>query len=260
MKLIRRWKSCVVFSVILLLVTAVGMRAHTEDGADKFRNAINFEDNEFVGMYDVEIKHGIRMIEGTSPPQYERTQLNYALTYGIFMNYEITLNLPMKFHDNGPEDIGDVGLKQRVKFTEQETSFMDSSGGIEFILPTGDENSSPPTGTEDLNFRLFGSMGDNLTENMQWLFNAGYTFYGSDTIDDRIEYNGAFVYRASDQFKFNTEFNGWTGGRPDNSELYLSPGMIFQPRSGFSLTLSLPIGLNSDAADHRGQLELIHEF
>jgi hypothetical protein len=228
--------------------------------ADKFRNAINFEDNEFVGMYDLEIKHGIQAVEGTEPSDFERTHLNYALTYGIFMNYEVTLNVPVRFYDGGSDDVGDLGLKQRVKFTEQETAFMDSSGGIEFILPTGDEDANPRSGVGDLGLRLFGSMGHDFTRNTEWLINGAYTFYGGDEVDDRFEYNGAFVYHAIDSFKVNTEVNGWMGGYPDNSEIYLSPGVIFQPRSGFSMTFSLPVGLNSDAADHRAQLELIHEF
>lgn len=245
-------------TALLSLLIAWPVTAEIDNS--KFRNAINFEGNEFVGMYNVEVKHGLRSVEGATPSRYDRTELNYALTYGVFMNYEITLDLPVKFHENGPDDIGDLGLKQRLKFTEQETGFADSSGGIELILPTGNDGTNPPTGTDDVNFRLFGSVGHALTTNTEWLLNAGYTIYGEDQIDDRFQYNGAVAYRATDQLKLNVEANGWTGGRPDNSEIYLSPGLIYQPRAGFSLTLSAPVGLNSDSADHRGQIEMIFEF
>lgn len=249
------------FVVGLILLVMVGSSAMAQESrAERFRRAINFEDNEFVGMYNVEIKHGVRSVEGTEPPQFERTELNYRLTYGIFMNYEISLNFPLAFYDDGPDDLGDVGIAQKIKFTEQETSYVDSSGGIELIFPTGNDSSNPPTGSDEMDFRIFGSVGGPMTERTEWLLQSGYRMAGDDNVEDRFEYNGAVIYRVLNNMKINLEANGWSGGQPDNSEFYLSPGLIFHPRSGFSVTATLPVGINSDAADHRAQLELIHEF
>lgn len=226
----------------------------------KFRNAVNFEDNEFVGMNNIELLHRIQSIEDGAPTLSDRTELQYEISYGILQNYEIGLNVPVVFNEDDSNDVGDVGIVQRFKFSEKETFFMDSSGGLEFILPTGSDGSDPPTGTDDLDFRIFGSIGNQFRPNWDWLANAGFTLVGDDDIDDEFTYNTAVRYRVLNELKAVAEINGKSGGLADETQISISPGLIAQPTQGLSLHFSLPIGVNSDAPDHSALIELAVEF
>ncbi len=56
------------------------------------------------------------------------------------------------------------------------------------------------------------------------------------------------------------EINGRTGGLRDESEVFLSPGVIFQTEEGLSLMGSLPVGVTSDSADFKPTLQFAYEF
>ncbi|MGM0381753.1 MAG: hypothetical protein ACQEP7_07165, partial [bacterium] len=94
----------------------------------------------------------------------------------------------------------------------------------------------------------------------RWLLNAGYHYYGQNKDEDRLEYNAALRAKSGPRLKFVGELNGHSGGVPDQSELYFAPGMIFEPREGFNFTVSMPLGLTSDSADHRSNFQFGIEF
>ncbi len=226
----------------------------------KYRDAINFEDNQFTQMHKVEVLHRFTEISGSDPVRFDRSQLDYRISYGFFTNYELGVNLPVLFYENGEQGVGDLSVFQRFKFLEGEGSHPGLSGGVEFILPTGSDDDNPPTGTDELNFRFFGTVSHSFAARWKGLFNAGYVFYGQDEIDEEFQYNVGLRHQTFRRVKLLGELNGETGGRPDNTELYLSPGVVFQPREGFSATFSVPVGLSNDSADHRMNAQLVFEF
>jgi len=244
------WITALLF-VWLLQATAVDA---------KYRDAINFEDNEFVGMNSIELLHRIQSLEDGAPILSDRTELQYEISYGILQNYEIGLNVPVVFNEDASNDVGDVGIVQRFKFSEKETFYIDSSGGLEFILPTGSNSSDPPTGTDDLDFRIFGTIGNQFRPDWHWLVNAGYTLVGDDDVDDEFTYNTSIRYHLIDEIKAIAEINGKSGGLADETQVSFSPGLIAQPRQGLSLHFSLPVGINSEAPDHSALVELAVEF
>jgi hypothetical protein len=226
----------------------------------KFRDAVNFEDNSFVGISQVEVFHSYEVVTGSPGETYDGSQLGYQVTTGVMTNFELGVHLPVHFYDNGSQGIGDISLFQRFKFSQEDVGIPESSGGIELILPSGDEDSNPQTGTEDLDVRLFGTVGHSFGKNMRWLANGGVTIMGGNAIDDRWEYNVAVRYQPTDFAKFVGEINGHTGGLRDDSVIYASPGAIFRTDGGFNIMLSSPIGLTDDSADFKPTAQFAYEF
>ncbi|MFB6356418.1 MAG: transporter [bacterium] len=246
----------------ILSITIVAMvLALTVSGAEaRFKNTINFEDNQFVDMNKLEILHRYQEISGAEPDTWDRTDFSYEVRYGVLYNFELGVNIPLKFYENGENGIGDLGIQQKFKFIDEKDNPLDMSGGIELILPTGDDKGNPPTGTDKVNARLFGSMGQSIDKRLKWIAGSGGTFYGQNDVENKFSYNAAVRWQADEKLRLNTELNGEVGGRPDNSELYASPGVIYRPQKGFSLTFSAPIGVTSDSSDHRLNFQMIHEF
>ncbi|MFP4686829.1 MAG: transporter [bacterium] len=243
----------VAMSFLIILLAGPGF------SQSRFRDTINFEDNEFISMGNIEISHRYQKFSGADPDTYDMTVLEYQLTYGVMTNFEVGLNIPIAFQKKGEQDeVGDIIVSQRFKFTEEPESAFDLSGGLELILPTGDEDIL--IGSDDLDARFHLTFGQSLAEDWRWLSHLGYRFYGEEENDDLFEYDFAFSNQFSSDFKTVIELNGHSGGVPDQSEIYISPGFIFQPRDGFSVAVSAPIGVSSDAYDHKANFQFNIEF
>lgn len=247
-------------SLVAFLVLTVSSWMMAGALSAKFRDAVNFEDNSFVGISNVEVFHSYELIAGSPGETYDGSRLGYQVTTGLMTNFELGAHLPVHFYDNGNQGIGDISIFQRFKFSQEDVGIPESSGGLELLLPTGDEDAVPPTGTEDLNVRLFGTLGHSLRQNMRWLVNGGVTIMGGDAIDDRWEYNAALRYQPTGFAKFVGEINGQTGGLRNDSVIYASPGAIFRTEGGFNIMVSSPIGLTEDSADFKPTFEFAYEF
>lgn len=249
----RGWRrTCLVILLAAALMVPV-------EGTAKFRDAVQFEDNRFVGIGNFELLHRFQRISGDTMT-LDRTQLRYQLVYGVMRNFEVGVRVPVILYENGDEGVGDISLLQRFKFTDEGYNFPETSGGFELFFPTGDENDVPPTGSGSLNVRLFAAMGDDLAPGWAWLAHGGVTFFGDSDVEDAYEYNGALRYRTYPSMKVNFELNGSTGGLVDRSELYVSPGLLLHARNGLSVSLSFPVGVTSESADQKATLQVSHEF
>lgn len=226
----------------------------------KFRDAINFEDNRFVHISNVEVFHSYEIRSGDDARRFNGSFLEYQVTSGLMSFFELGAKLPVKFYDNGTEGPGDFSVFQRFKFQQENGAIPASSGGIELILPTGDENSTPPTGTDEFNARLFGTIGHSLSSEWIWLANGGVTFYGGQQFDDKWEYNASLRYQPTSRMKLMFEWLGQSGGIRDDSQLYFAPGASFLAESGFNFMLSVPVGLSNDSADFKPTVQFAHEF
>lgn len=226
----------------------------------KFRDAINFEDNQFVGISQVEALHSYQVMDGSDSDIFDGTQLQYQFTSGVMTNFEIGARVPVRFFDTGTEGIGDISIFQRFKFSQGTDELPNSSGGLELFLPTGQMNSNPPTGTDDINIRLFGTVGHSIDRNWRWLFQSAVKLMGKENIDERWEYNGALRYQTTESLKLVTEINGNTGGIKDVSEIFVSPGLIFRSEDGFLINLSSPVGVTSESTDLKPMVQFAYEF
>lgn len=247
-------------SVLLLVASLLVVSLAVTPGVAKFRDAINFEDNQFVDISKVEVFHSYTVVSGETPERFDGSFLEYQVTSGLMSFFELGARLPVKFYDNGTEGAGNLSVFQRFKFQEATGSIPASSGGIELILPTGEETSTPPTGTDDFNARLFGTMGHSLQPNWIWLVNGGVTFFGGQGIEDKWEYNASLRYQPGANVKVMFEGLGQTGGLQDDTEFYFAPGISFLAESGFNMMLSAPVGVTSDAADFKPTVQFAHEF
>ncbi|MFB6344842.1 MAG: hypothetical protein ABEK50_03600 [bacterium] len=257
---------------LLVAVLGICLAAGSVGPAEaKFRDALNFEDNQFVNISKLIVEqdanisslegfHRIRAISGSDNGRPDGTFLDYQLTSGVMSFFEVGVNFPVRFYDNGTQGNGDISIFQRFKFQEATEGLPASSGGIELIFPTGDENSNPPTGTDNFNARLFGSLEHSLDENWIWLANGGVTFFGGDQYENRLEYNGALRYQPSSQLKLMVEALGQSGGFRDQSEFYLAPGANLKTESDFSIMVTVPVGLTDDSPDFKPSLQFAHEF
>lgn len=247
-------------SIIFLISIILGSFLFPNLLHAKVRNTINFSDNQFVGIANSEIFHSYRSIEGFENSSMDRTELNYQLITGILSNFEFGVDIPVLFFEDGSEGLGDLRLFQHFKFTNEGPGWPNSSGGFELELPTGDENEIP-TVTGDFNARLFGSVGSSFGEGRwEWVGNTGIKFFGESDIDERFDYNASVHFQMNDAYKLNLEFNGSSGGIVDDSQMYLSPGLIFHVPSGFNIMASVPVGLTDDSANHRTTVQFSHEF
>ncbi len=242
---------CVVISLTIFVVLPV---------QGKFRDALNFRDFNFVKMKNIELLHRYQQYTDCESEAYDRSQLTYQLSYGVFTNFELGLSFPVKFYESGENGLGDVQVYQKFKFTEQHGALPTSSGGFELILPTGDESSSPPLGSDKLDARFFFTAGQDFWGNYRWLVNGAVLFAGESEFDDKYEYNAALNYRPGSRVKTVLELNGHSGGPRDLSETYLAPGLILQPKDSFSFHVSVPVGLGNDAADYKTAFQFAVNF
>ncbi|MGM0380721.1 MAG: transporter, partial [bacterium] len=156
----------------------------------KFRDAINFDDSRFVKMQNMEMLHRYQKFSGTENNSFERTSLKYQLTYGVLRNFEMGINIPVHFYEDGNNGIGDAGLYQKFLFTEQGEGIPRTSGGFELIFPSGDEDELV-NASDELDARLFFTIDNDFNKKWRWLLNAGYHYYGQNKDEDRLEYNAA---------------------------------------------------------------------
>ncbi len=246
--------------IVALIIGLTGLPAES-----KFRDVVNFEDNSFVSMDNTELLHRYRKISGYDEDFYDHTRLTYQFAYGILPNFEVGITLPVVFSDGndtvgGEEGIGDVEVYQKFKFSEKGERMPETSGGYALILPTADDEGPPYMGTKKLDARFFVTVGHEFSERTDWLVNFSMRFSGDGDVENKYRYNAALVYQMLDNAKLAFEFNGQTGGIRDETEHYLSPGILFQPRDNLSLNLTVPIGLGSEAADHRAAVQLAVDF
>lgn len=251
----RRLRGTLVFVFCVLTVSLA-----VNPGEAKFRDAINFEDNQFVDISKIEAFHSFTVETDNEDERFDGSFLEYQVTSGLMSFFELGARLPVKFHDNGEEGVGNFSVFQRFKFQEESRYVPASSGGIELSLPTGDEDANPPTGTDDFNARLFGTLGHSLEPNWIWLANGGVTFFGDEGIDDKWEYNASLRYQPGSNFKVMFEALGQSGGIKDESEIFFAPGVSILSDSGFNMMLSLPVGVTSESADFKPTVQFAHEF
>lgn len=249
-------KTIIVILFSAVLVQLVGVN-HVNA---KYRDAINFEDNRFVGISQFEAFHSYRYINGSDSDNFDGSKLEYQITGGLMTNFEVGAKVPIIFYDNGTNGLGDISLIQRFKFTQETDQLPQSSGGLELFLPTGDEDDNPPTGTDHFSARLFGTIGNSINRDWRWLTNGGVRLFGGDDFDEKWEYNAALRYQYSRPLKFIGELNGRTGGIRDESEIFLSPGTVMQTKGGFNAMISFPIGLTNDSADYETSVQFAYEF
>ncbi len=224
-----------------------------------FKDVINFEDNRFLPKGRVEILHRYQKFVETEPKLYERSLFNYEVTYAALRNYEIGAKLPMVFFKQADQGLGDMSIFQRYKFLEQRAGTPELSGGLEFILPTGNKKLAPE-GSSNLDARLHTTVSQEMALGWKWLFHLGYRWYGESDVEDRLEYNLALTHTWEGSLKSVLELNGHSGGIPDQKEVYLSPGLILRLRHGLTASISLPLGLNSHAAAHQANVQIMVEF
>ncbi len=247
-------KKSLILALIFVLPAVLALPAEA-----KFRDVINFEDSQFVSMQNMEMFHRYQKFSDTEEDTFERTTLKYQLTYGVLKNFEVGIYIPVHFYEDGNNGIGDAGMYQKFLFTEQEEGLPRTSGGFELIFPTGDEDDLPDA-SDELDARLFFTVDGDFDQDWRWLANVAYRYYGQSEDDDRFEYNTALRVKSGPRLKFVGELNGHSGGRPDQSELYFAPGIIFEPREGFNFTVSAPFGIGGDAADHKSNFQFGIEF
>jgi hypothetical protein len=223
----------------------------------KFRDTINFEDNNFVKISNVDQLHGYRHVDGDD---YNESRFNYQMTGGLMTNLELGVRVPVRFFNNGTQNFGDISIFERFKFTQESESLPESSAGIELFLPTGDDQSDPSTGTDEFSARLYSSVGKSIDSDLRWIAHGGVTLMGNDDYDNEWEYNAALRYQSNPYMKVVGELNGRTGGLRDDSELFASPGVLFQSEEGFNVMASLPVGVTSESADFKPTLQFAYEF
>lgn len=247
-------------SLVLLVVCCLSVTLVVQPVTAKYRDAINFEDNQFVDISKVEIFHSYKVISGSDSDSFDGSVLEYQVTSGLMSFFELGARLPVKFYDNGTQGPGDFSVFQRFKFQEQSGAIPASSGGIELIFPTGDEDSNPPIGSNEFNARIFGTLGHTFRRDWIWLANGGVTFYGGNQYDDKWEYNASVRYQPSSRLKVMFEALGESGGIQDESRVFFAPGLGFRAESGFNIMASVPVGLTNDSADFKPTIQFAHEF
>lgn len=243
--------------VVLSLILVSGFVAPADA---KFRDAINFEDNSFVGISQLEVFHSYTMEEGNEDERFDGNQFQYQITGGMMTNFELGARLPIKFFDNGTDGIGDFSIFQRFKFSQETDVLPESSGGIELVLPTGDDRKNPPTGTDEFNARLFGTVGKSIDSDLRWLAHGAVTLMGDDRFDDKWEYNAALRHQSNRYLKLVGEVNGVSGGIKDETQLFVSPGAILRTEGEFNVMLSVPIGVTSASTDFKPTVQFAYEF
>lgn len=226
----------------------------------KFRNSLNFRDNNFVAMNNTELTHRYQEFSDCDSDTLDRTELTYQLTYGIFTNFEVGMSFPIIFYEDAESGLGDVQVYQKFKFTEESGALPTSSGGFELILPTGDESATPPFGSDKLDARFFLTLGQDFGEDWRWLTNGAVRFFGDESHEDKYEFNGALTYQPGSRLKTMLELNGHSGGYQDLSEIYLAPGLNIRPKDNFSFQLTFPVGVSDEAADYKTAFQFAVNF
>ncbi len=234
--------------------------AQASPASGKPRDALTFEDNHFLPIGGFELLQEYQRINRPEPRTMERDVYAFQVSYGLMTNYEVTARVPVYYFDGGERGLADVSLTQRAKFTETPESFVSSSGGLELLVPTGDDREDQPTGTEKLDARLFLVASTDLTTNVHGTGQIGYTYAGDDDIEDELELHLSFSYRVRNSLRTLLEVNLEEDGRQDERWVSVSPGLWSVLGRGLSAAVSVPIGVNDDAPETRIRGQLIHQF
>ncbi|MFP4391243.1 MAG: transporter [Desulfohalobiaceae bacterium] len=245
--------------MLLLFVFCAGLVFAPQVQAG-FQDVLNFEDNRFLPVDSLEFMHSYQFFSDTEPEKFERHEFTYQLTYAAVENFEMGATMPVVFFENQQEEgFGDLSIFQRYKFLEQQGRMPELSAGLELIFPTGDKDLAP-AGSNKLDARLYSSVSQEMALGWKWVAQLGYRFYGDKGVEDRLEYNLGLNYTWGSEMRAILEFNGLSGGVPDQDEYYISPGINVRLRQGLSAAFSIPMGLNSDAASHKAQVQFRMDF
>ncbi len=245
---------------ILFFILCCGLSIFALPAQAGFKDAINFEDNQFLPVGSLEVKHRYQRFSQTEPRAHERSEFSYQMTYAAVQNFEMGASSPVVFFkDRDEEGLGDISIFQRYKFMEQQANIPAISAGLELILPTGDRDLSP-AGSNNLDARLYSIVSQEMALGWTWMAQVGYRFFGDSGAEDRFEYNVGVNYAWGPRFKPVLEINGHTGGVPDQDEVYASPGLIVQLRQGVTASVSVPLGVTSHSATHKTNVQIAVEF
>lgn len=255
------------------LIALILMISVTSSASAKVRDFQFIEDLSFAMPGELSIVQGLSKAEARRTPSTmvangvtesmtntlrTKSVVPTNINFGINERFEISLEVPYVFLDNTQADyngLGDIGLTQKIRFSDQKTdgAWLSSGVGMRLEPPTGDRLKGLGSGKTD--FEIFG-LGMKEIGATKWLVNLGYNFVGGDKYKNEFKYNAGVSAAIHNGFSFLMEFSGISGSR---DELYMAPGILLDAR-GISFRLGTQFGMNDDSYKYRWNFNLSNSF
>jgi len=224
-------------------------------------DSIYGENNYFLQIKEFEIEQGFCIYKDKSPNNADMGIAYINLGLGIMSNFEIGLKAPYIFMQNADNGLADISVFQRFKILEESDKSLNLGAVFDINLPTGSVNNSDKYDSKKVDIRLGLFGGKDLS--VLRLFGTFAVNFRDGGDYRTLEYDlGANIFLTK-QFKLTAEL---TGDRVSDepkyfkSESYLAPGIIFNNEKNLVAKVSIPIGLNSDAAEYGVNLSFSHSF
>ena len=219
----------------------------------------------------------LTLLPSVSASETDRTVLPFAVEYGISDRWQVEvewspLTVVEPEQSRRRSSVGDVELSTQYSFMRIGGSMFHAALGFGVSLPTGDLERGTTEGfveyepslavARDLEaldgLQLFGQVALGLVDRVE---------QHDDPADDEPaahEVNlSAGVLLPMGDARFVAEFhwttNEWNNGG-EESELYLSPGLVWDLPGTWEAGFAVPMGISLDADDIRFMLVVLYEF
>jgi hypothetical protein len=194
-------------------------------------------------------------------PQYAQSGEESSWAIPLSIEYGITDNLQLEFEwvsygQNDPHDegasrgIGDAEIGLQYSWMEISGSEVHAALGLEVGIPLGDDKEELGEGEKSLATYLV--LGVNFTDSLHAFMQLGVEYPEHET---RERYsNVGLVGKITDDAALTLEYS-W-----QESERYITPGLVWSPADDWELGLGVSVGLDDEANDYQFILHIIIEM
>jgi len=262
--------------ILLPMLTLVGWAADEEATHDfLFLTDEAYVQEEGEWQFGVSIGYWDRVADDDAGEDALQHSVSAALEieYGITERLQIELELPYLSHkaeETTASGIGDAEVGSGYAIVRETDSLPAVTAGIEFSLPTGDEDRDMGAGA--WGYEGFVAVSKHISD----LFLHASISYGrtDDAIgeegkvdESEIGYRLAVVRTLNEGINLIVELGGESerevdaAGESETADtLYFVPGIQWECDAEWNLGLGIPVGLTDDSADWGGILKTQVEF
>lgn len=203
--------------------------------------------------------------DNTSNSRRSYAAVPINLAYGINERFEIGVEVPYMFLDNGvslggkavtaASGLGDMSISQKLRLTDHVMGDWASSAfGYTVEIPTGSDEKGLGNGKTDL--ELF-AVGLREVSFAKLLAGVGYKFVGGSSVDNELNYNVGLNAAFRPGLSLLMELNGISS---TEDQFYVSPGVLFESQLGFSVRAGVQFGLGKESYKYNWKLAFSNSF
>jgi hypothetical protein len=206
---------------------------------------------------------------------YDHLQFLFLAEYGLTDRWQVEFEwnvFQKRFFDPEPtvSGTGDIEIGTRYSFMNIGNTNFHTAAGFEVGIPLGDEDKGLGEGTLKYGPFILAAFDLPSLSHAQLFARAGIEFANSSTNDDQDDgeeegnemtiSGGVFIPLGNLIFTAESTWQSDNLSDGDESQLYLTPGIIFNLPDGWEAGIGVPVGLNEQSDNFRVMALLTFEF